>query len=76
MSLDNICKKQLQVLRYNNGWDSLLSEVSSFCDKHHIQVYNMNEMYVTEGMHNGQGITNMHHFHFEMFYIIIVMQLQ
>ncbi|ESR64798.1 hypothetical protein CICLE_v10010399mg [Citrus x clementina] len=45
IKLVEICKKILQMMR-DNGWDSLLSEASSFCLKHDIDVPNMNNVFL------------------------------
>lgn len=42
MTLVRICKEQLQVMR-DNGWDSILNKVASFCAKYEIIVHNMND---------------------------------
>ena len=59
-------------------WESLLTEVSSFCTMHDISILNMGEIFVVSGRsrRNTQQKTNLHHYHVELFYTIIDMQLQ
>ena len=61
-----------------DGWKSLLTKVSSFCMTHDISILNMDETFVVSGRsrRNTQQKTNLHHFHVELFYIVIDMQLQ
>jgi hypothetical protein len=40
----NITKEQLQTSR-DGGWKPLLEEVNLFCNKHEIQVPNMDDIY-------------------------------
>ncbi|XP_062118895.1 uncharacterized protein LOC133832590 [Humulus lupulus] len=40
MDLVKVCKEQLQIMR-DNGWDSLVEEVSKFCVEFNIDVLNM-----------------------------------
>lgn len=77
MSLVNVCKERLQMMRESN-WDSLLAQISSFCEKHHIDVPNMDEDFARKGKsrRNAQVITNLHHYRVELFYTIIDKQLQ
>ncbi|KAH9782458.1 TTF-type domain-containing protein [Citrus sinensis] len=48
MKLVSICKLGLQRMR-EHGWNSLLSQVSSFCEKHFIIVPVMENMFLTPG---------------------------
>ncbi|XP_062017033.1 uncharacterized protein LOC133733428 [Rosa rugosa] len=77
LNLVQICKKQLKMMR-ESCWDSLLDQVSSFCDKHHIEVHKMDGMFLTRGRprHKAQVITNKHHYCVELFYSVIDLQLQ
>ena len=45
IKLVEICKKNWQMMR-DDGWDSLLCEVSSSCLKHDIDVPNMNNLFL------------------------------
>ena len=60
-----------------NDWESLLEEVSSFYIKHDIDILNMDDKYKLRGCsrQKSQGITNLHHFRYELFNNIIDMQL-
>ena len=62
----------------DDEWISLLTEVSSFCTIHDIPISNMNEIFVVSGrpQHNTQQNTNLHHYHIELFYTAIDLQLQ
>ncbi|KDO39188.1 hypothetical protein CISIN_1g043976mg [Citrus sinensis] len=73
----HICKLGLQRMR-KHGWNSLLSQVSSFCEKHFIRVPVMEKMFLTPGRsrRRAQEITNMHHYRIDLFCAILDMQLQ
>ncbi|XP_060966851.1 uncharacterized protein LOC115703951 [Cannabis sativa] len=77
MKLVEICKKRLQAMR-DNGWDSFLIQVSTFCAKYNVYVPTMDDIYVVQGRsrRNAQEMTNLHHFRVEFFYAVIDMQLQ
>ncbi|ESR41210.1 TTF-type domain-containing protein [Citrus sinensis] len=77
MKLVSICKLGLQKMR-EHGWNSLLSQVSSFCEKHFIIVPVMENMFLTPGRsrHRAQEITNIHHYRIDLFCTILDMQLQ
>ncbi|XP_059658681.1 uncharacterized protein LOC132305013 [Cornus florida] len=77
MSLIKVYKKELQMMR-ENGWDSLLDQVSSFCEKYGIEVPNMNDTLVTPGRSRRKAneITNLHYYHVQLFYAVLDMQLQ
>jgi hypothetical protein len=48
ISLVNVAKKRMQELR-SNGWDNFLERVTSFCDKHGVEVPAMDGDYVPYG---------------------------
>ncbi|KAH9725570.1 TTF-type domain-containing protein [Citrus sinensis] len=77
MKLVSICKLGLQRMR-KHGWNSLLIQVSSFCEKHFISVPVMETMFLTPGRsrRRAQEITNMHHYRIDLFCAILDMQLQ
>ena len=77
MDLVKMFKQRLQVMR-EDEWESLLTEVSSFCTTHDISVLNMDETFVVSGRsrRNTQQKTNLHHYRVELFYTVIDMQLQ
>ncbi|XP_020411108.1 zinc finger MYM-type protein 1-like [Prunus persica] len=76
MALVKSCKEKLHWMR-NNGFDALVEEVSSFCDKHHIDVPNMDEAFVLQGRsrRNAPIKTNRHHYRVELFIYVIDEQL-
>ncbi|XP_021799956.1 zinc finger MYM-type protein 1-like, partial [Prunus avium] len=77
MDLVELCKQQFQKMR-ENGWDSLLEEVSVFCRDQSIDVPNMGDMFLARGRsrRNGPKITNMHYYRVDFFYEVIALQLQ
>ena len=77
MDLVEVSKQRLQVMR-DDGWASLLTEVSLFCTSHDIPILDMEAMFVVSGrpQRNTQQNTNLHHYRVELFYTIIDMQLQ
>ncbi|XP_022859730.1 zinc finger MYM-type protein 1-like [Olea europaea var. sylvestris] len=75
MKLVQICKTQLQTMR-DDGWDSFLGVICSFCKTHKINVPDMDDMFITVGRSRRETVTNLHHFRVEMFYAVIDMQLQ
>lgn len=50
--------------------------VCSFCEAHEINVPNIDDMFITLDRSRRDTVTNLHHFHVEMFYNIIDTQLQ
>ncbi|KAG5605674.1 hypothetical protein H5410_027166 [Solanum commersonii] len=72
----NITKKRLQDMR-ENGWESLLDDVSSFCDVHDILIPKLDESYFP-GKSNGKslGVGYAHHLRVEVFFVVIDVQLQ
>ena len=74
MDLVKVSKQKLQVMR-EDEWESLLTEISSFCTTHDISILNMDETFVVSGS-NTQQKTNLHHYHVELLYTVIDMQLQ
>ncbi|XP_022897746.1 uncharacterized protein LOC111411446 [Olea europaea var. sylvestris] len=77
MSLVTVCKQRLQEMR-DNEWDSFLDEVASFCQKHNIDVPDMDSVFVRPGCswRNTEEMTNFHRFRVDLFYSVIDMQLQ
>ncbi|XP_008232717.2 PREDICTED: zinc finger MYM-type protein 1-like [Prunus mume] len=77
MALVKSCKEKLHWMR-NNGFDALVEEVSSFCDKHHIDVPNMDETFILPGRsrRNAPIKTNRHHYSVELFIYVIDEQLK
>ena len=76
LSLVNSTKRQLQKLR-DDGWDSLLNKISSFCEKHDISILNMEEEFVNpKKPRQRTNVTNLHHYMVECLYTVVDMQLQ
>ncbi|KAL4586505.1 hypothetical protein LXL04_011141 [Taraxacum kok-saghyz] len=75
MNLVRICKVQLQMLR-DSGWDSMLTQTALFCEKHEIEVCNMDEMFLLPGRSRRKfpKMTNLHHYRVELFYDVIDLQ--
>ncbi|XP_028117728.1 zinc finger MYM-type protein 1-like [Camellia sinensis] len=76
MNLVQISKEQLQKMR-ESGWTSLLDDILFFCEKHEIDVPQMEDMFVARGRkrRNAQEITNLHYYRAELFYTILDMQI-
>ncbi|CAL8990701.1 unnamed protein product, partial [Prunus brigantina] len=76
MALVKSWKEKLHLIR-NNGFDALVEEVSSFCDKHHIDVPNIDEAFILiwRSMRNTPIKTNCYHYHVELFIYVIDEQL-
>ncbi|XP_062094369.1 uncharacterized protein LOC133800427 [Humulus lupulus] len=77
MDLVKVCKEQLQIMR-DNGWDSLVEEVSKFCVEFNIDVLNMDGMYCVQGKSRRRALklTNFHYFRIDFFNSVIDLQLQ
>ncbi|CAL8116952.1 unnamed protein product [Prunus armeniaca] len=76
MALVKSCKEKLHWMR-NNGFNALVDEVSSFCEKHHIYVPNMEEAFILPGRsrRNAPIKTNRHHYRVELFIYVIDEQI-
>ncbi|XP_026403877.1 zinc finger MYM-type protein 1-like [Papaver somniferum] len=77
MKLVRICKTRLQEMR-DNGWNDLLSEVSSFCEQHKIKVVCMNDSSLGKGREkrNVQENSNEHKYRIGIFNAVIDLQLR
>ncbi|XP_015170226.1 uncharacterized protein [Solanum tuberosum] len=75
--LVKVVKKRLQDLR-NEGWDSLVENVSAFCVKYDILIPNFDEFYANFGRSRRKVVeyTISHHYRVEVFFKIIDWQLQ
>ncbi|XP_030936530.1 uncharacterized protein LOC115961743 [Quercus lobata] len=63
----------------DDGWDGLLTTVISFCEKHRIDVLDMNARYVARrgrARNQPNNVTNEHHYRVNIFYATIDSQLQ
>ncbi|XP_024960417.1 zinc finger MYM-type protein 1-like [Cynara cardunculus var. scolymus] len=76
ISLVKSTKQQLQKLRVD-GFCSLLKKLSSFCEKHDIEMLNMEEAYVNP-RHRRQktNISNGHYYEFDCFNTIVDILIQ
>ncbi|XP_021995760.1 zinc finger MYM-type protein 1-like [Helianthus annuus] len=69
-------KEELQRYRLE-GFDSLLKDVTSFCDKYDIEIINMEDEYVDpKNRRRKTNITNRHHFVVNNFNTVLDMQIQ
>lgn len=61
----------------DDGWDSLLSQVNSFCNKYEISIPNMDDNFFVKWKRPQQKaeLTNLHYFCFGIFYTTIDIQL-
>ena len=77
MRLVSLSKQRLQKLR-DEGWDTLLGEICSFCEKHNIPIFSMDENFLMKGrsLRKTNHVTNLHHYKVELFYPTIDSQLQ
>ncbi|KAK4738617.1 hypothetical protein R3W88_002314 [Solanum pinnatisectum] len=72
----NITKKRLQDMR-ENGWESLLDDVSSFCDMHDILIPKLDESYFPgKSKRKSSGVSYEHHLCVKVFFVVIDVQLQ
>ncbi|XP_050256951.1 uncharacterized protein LOC126702324 [Quercus robur] len=63
----------------DDGWDGLLTTVISFCEKHCIDILDMNARYVARrgrARNQQDNVTNKHHYRVNIFYATIYSQLQ
>ena len=76
MSLVKSTKQQLYKLR-DNGWDSIIGKVNSFCEKNKTELLIMKEDFVNpKKPRQRSNITNLHHYQVECFYTVLDMQIQ
>lgn len=65
-------KRQLEKLRTNDGWVSLLDKVCRFCEKNDILVIEMDKDYVNpKKPRQRTGINNEHHYRIDCFFAVI-----
>ncbi|XP_075097963.1 uncharacterized protein LOC142175277 [Nicotiana tabacum] len=75
MKLVHFTKRQLQTMR-ESKWNSLLEDVSSFCDKNGIVIPKMDEKYgLRKSKRKSSTVTYSHHLHVEIFCAAINLQL-
>ncbi|XP_019056423.1 PREDICTED: zinc finger MYM-type protein 1-like [Tarenaya hassleriana] len=76
ISLVKSTKRQLQQQR-DVGWDLLLDNVSSFCEKHDIEIINMEEDYMdSRRLRKKSSISNLYHYQIDCFYTVMDFQLR
>lgn len=77
MKLVKGTKSLLSKMR-NDGWESLINEVTMFCEKHDIMVVDMSKPFVDPRRKKCKAeiLTNLHHYRFDTFNTIIDIQLQ
>lgn len=74
MRLVNLCKERFKTLR-EGGWDDLLLEVTTFCEKNEIIVPDMDATYTPPGRPRRRiVITTLHYYRHEVFYEVIAHQ--
>ncbi|EOA29689.1 hypothetical protein CARUB_v10016211mg [Capsella rubella] len=67
MSLVESTKRELQKL-IDDGWDSLMNKVSSFCEKHNAELLVMEDVFVDPRKPRRKtNITNLHHYKLQEF---------
>jgi hypothetical protein len=65
-------KRELEKLRSQEGWESLLSKVHCFCHKHDISMMNMEDDYVNpKKPRQRTGINNEHHYRVDCFFVVL-----
>ncbi|RLM70279.1 hypothetical protein C2845_PM17G12990 [Panicum miliaceum] len=69
IDLIGLSKNQLYKLRGNNGWDTFLKDVTSFCAKHDIKVRSMDDIYepVLRSKGSFGKVKNIHRYRVEIF---------
>ena len=76
MSLVESTKRELQKLR-DDGWDSLMAKVASFCKKHNVEMLIMEEDFVDlRNPRKRTNISNMHHYKVNCFCTVLDLQIQ
>ncbi|XP_058726744.1 uncharacterized protein LOC131598130 [Vicia villosa] len=77
MTFVKVSRERLQNMR-EYGWSSLLDEVTLFCEKHRIDIIDMDDAFMLHGKprRNVEIVSNLHHFQVEVFYQVIDRQLQ
>ncbi|XP_015084257.1 zinc finger MYM-type protein 1-like [Solanum pennellii] len=71
-----LTKQRLQNMR-DNEFESLMDDVSSFCDKHDIVIPEMNASYFPgKSKRKALDVTYSHHLRVEIFYVVIDLHLQ
>ncbi|KAM3299486.1 hypothetical protein ACQJBY_040799 [Aegilops geniculata] len=64
--------RELEKLRTNEGWDSLMKKVCCFCEKHDIPVLDMEDAYVNPKKPRQKiGISNEHYYRVDCFFAVL-----
>uniref|UniRef100_A0ACD5UQE5 Uncharacterized protein n=1 Tax=Avena sativa TaxID=4498 RepID=A0ACD5UQE5_AVESA len=67
-------KRELEKLRTNEGWNSLMEKVSRFCEKHDISILDMKSDYVNpKKPRQKTGINNEHQYRVDCFFAVLDM---
>ncbi|VAI26333.1 unnamed protein product [Triticum turgidum subsp. durum] len=65
-------KRELEKLRTNEGWDSLMKKVCCFCEKHDIPLLDMEDAYVNpKKPRQKTGISNEHYYRVDCFFAVL-----
>jgi len=77
IDLLKMTKQRFQEIRYD-GWESFLTEVSSFCAQQDTEIPNIDDIFISMGRsrHNTQSFPNLHRYRYDLFNIIIDLQVQ
>ncbi|KAF8075442.1 hypothetical protein N665_1093s0003 [Sinapis alba] len=75
MSLVKSTKQQLYKIR-DDGWESLIDKVFSFCENYKIEFLVMDDEFDSKNSRKRSNITNLYHYKVECFYTILDMQIQ
>ncbi|EOA31908.1 hypothetical protein CARUB_v10015137mg [Capsella rubella] len=76
MSLVKSTKRQLQLFR-DDGWNSLMTKVSLFCEKHETEKVEMEADFVdSKRRRKKSGISNMHNYKVNCLFSVLDLQLQ
>ncbi|KAJ9565472.1 hypothetical protein OSB04_001438 [Centaurea solstitialis] len=69
-------KERLQETK-NEGWQPLLSSITSFCNKYDVEILNMEHPYYNGiSRRKGSKVSNSNHYQVDVFYSVIDMQIQ
>ena len=75
MSLVKSTKQQLYKIR-DDGWESLINKVFTFCENYKIEFLVMDDEFDSKNSRKRSNITNLHHYKVECFYTVLDMQIQ
>nr|XP_043632484.1 uncharacterized protein LOC122603755 [Erigeron canadensis] len=76
ISLVKSTKRLLEKFKVD-GFDSLLIKISSFCEKHDIEMLNLKEDYINpKNRRQKTNITHGHYYEFDCFYVVVDRQIR